>query len=368
MAEATSNTVANMAFPFPRFGANKTGKHQTGKSKMHLFTIAAMTPLPLLLAASTFGGFWALAAFVYMTLLAASLDALVARVSPAARGEEFPAANALSITLAFGHFAVLAAAVAGLSGDWLGLWEKVALFLAAGMFLGQVGNSNAHELIHRPGRGLRRLGRMVYRSHLFGHHGSAHLLVHHLAVATPDDPNTARAGESFYRFAPRAWRGSFRKGYRAESERLARRGGGFWRHPYFGDLLVTMALVAAALAYGGPAALGAFLGLSAYATIQLLMSDYVQHYGLTRAVRENGKPEPVGPQHSWDSAHWFTSGMMLNAPRHSDHHLNPQKPYPALDLIGAPRLPYSLPVMAALALMPRHWRRVMDPRLAALTR
>ncbi len=335
---------------------------------MHLFTLATLTPLPLVLAASAFGGIWALAALVYMTALAAGLDALVARVTPAGKGEEFPAANALSITLALGHFAVLAAAIAGLSGDWLGSWEKAALFLSAGMFLGQVGNSNAHELIHRPGRGLRRLGRMVYRSHLFGHHGSAHLLVHYLAVATRDDPNTARAGESFYRFASRAWQGSFRKGFLAESERLARRGGGFWQHPYFGDLLATMALVAAALAFGGPAALAAFLGLSAYATVQLLMSDYVQHYGLTRAMRENGKPEPVGPQHSCDSAHWFTSGLMLNAPRHSDHHLNPQKPYPALDLIGAPRLPFSLPVMAALALMPRLWRRVMDPRLAALTR
>lgn len=335
---------------------------------MHLFTLATLTPLPLLLAASAFGGIWALAAFVYMTALAAGLDALVARVSPAAKGEEFPAASTLSVVLALGHFAVLVLAVAGLSGGWLGIWEKAALFLSAGMFLGQVGNSNAHELIHRPGRGLRRLGRMVYRSHLFGHHGSAHLLVHHVAVATRDDPNTARAGESFYRFAPRAWRGSFRKGFRAESARLAQRGGGFWRHPYFGDLVATAALVGGAVILGGLPALAAFLGLSFYATAQLLMSDYVQHYGLTRTIGADGKPEPVGPQHSWDSSHWFTSGLMLNAPRHSDHHLNPQKPYPALDLIGAPRLPFSLPIMATLALMPRLWRRVMDPRLAALTR
>ena len=234
--------------------------------------------------------------------------------------------------------------------------------------LGQVGNSNAHELVHRSNRSLRRLGRLVYRSHIFGHHGSAHLLVHHVSVATPADPNTARAGESFYRFAPRAWIGSFRKGFRAESARRARRGDGIWRHPYFGDLVATLALVLGALAYGGPAALAAFFALSAYATVQLLMSDYVQHYGLTRGLQEGGSPEPVGPQHSWDSPHWFTSGLMLNAPRHSDHHLNPQKPYPALELTSAPRLPYSLPIMATLALMPRLWRRVMDPRLAALAR
>ena len=335
---------------------------------MIFFTIATLTPLPLLLAASTFGGIWAAAALVYMTALAAGLDALVSRVSPSQKGEEFPAADALSVVLAFGHFAVMASAVAGLAGDWLAFWERIALFLAAGMFLGQVGNSNAHELVHRSNRSLQRLGRLVYRSHLFGHHGSAHLLVHHVSVATPADPNTARAGESFYRFAPRAWIGSFRKGFRAESARRARRGDGIWRHPYFGDLVATLALVLGALAYGGPAALAAFFALSAYATVQLLMSDYVQHYGLTRGLQEGGSPEPVGPQHSWDSPHWFTSGLMLNAPRHSDHHLNPQKPYPALELTSAPRLPYSLPIMATLALMPRLWRRVMDPRLAALAR
>lgn len=335
---------------------------------MFLFTFATLAPLPLLLMASVTGGIWAFAALAYMTALAAGLDALVARVSPSAIGEEFPAADALSVVLAIGHFIVLASAVAGLSSSALGWAEKAALFLSAGMFLGQVGNSNAHELVHRSNRSLRRLGRLVYRSHLFGHHGSAHLLVHHVAVATPADPNTARAGESFYRFAPRAWIGSFRKGFRAESERRARRGVGFWRHPYFGDLVATLALVLGALAYGGPAALAAFFALSAYATVQLLMSDYVQHYGLARGIEEDGKPEPVGPQHSWDSPQWFTSGLMLNAPRHSDHHLKTQKPYPTLELTSAPRLPYSLPVMATLALMPRLWRRVMDPRLAALTR
>ena len=84
---------------------------------MIFFTIANLTPLPLLLAASTFGGIWAAAALVYMTALAAGLDALVSRVSPSQKGEEFPAADALSVVLAFGHFAVMASAVAGLAGD-----------------------------------------------------------------------------------------------------------------------------------------------------------------------------------------------------------------------------------------------------------
>ena len=58
---------------------------------------------------------------------------------------------------------------------------------------------------------------------------------------------------------------------------------------------------------------------------------------------------------------------MLNAPRHSDHHTHPTRPYPALrmpsDLV-APILPYSLPVMGALALYPRRWKKRMDPMVA----
>ena len=52
---------------------------------------------------------------------------------------------------------------------------------------------------------------------LYGHHTSAHRLVHHRFVATPGDPNTAALGESFWSFVPRAWGGAFIAGYEMES-------------------------------------------------------------------------------------------------------------------------------------------------------
>ena len=60
--------------------------------------------------------------------------------------------------------------------------------------------------------------------------------------------------------------------------------------------------------------------------------------------------------------------MMLNAPRHSDHHAHPARPFPQLSLPpgdAAPRLPRSLPVMACVACVPPLWRRMMDRRAAA---
>jgi len=73
----------------------------------------------------------------------------------------------------------------------------------------------------------------------------------------------------------------------------------------------------------------------------------------------------MGVRHSWNAPHWFSSALMLNAPRHSDHHTHPARVYPALRLTeDMPVLPRSLPAMATLALFPRLWRRVMDPRVA----
>ena len=60
---------------------------------------------------------------------------------------------------------------------------------------------------------------------------------------------------------------------------------------------------------------------------------------------------------------------MVNAPRHSDHHAHPARPYPALRLTPEnprPMLPYSLPVMASIATLPHLWRRVMDRRVARM--
>jgi alkane 1-monooxygenase len=327
------------------------------------FATATLLPLPLIAAAMVWGGIWALVAPLALTLLAATLDEIGARLAPPRPGAEFPVSGALSTAIGWAHFAVLAGAVWALAGGWLGALEKAAVFAAAGLWLGQVSNANAHELIHRSARGARRLGVAVYVSLLFGHHASAHPLVHHVRVATRDDPATARRGEGFWRYAPRAWRGGFREGWRAETAR--RRAGARGTHPYrvyAGGAVLAFGASLLLAEWGGVAA---HLALAGFAQMQLLLSDYVQHYGLERARRGDGRPEPVDARHSWNSPHPVSSWMMLNAPRHSDHHARPSRPYPALDLPqAAPMLPRSLPVMACLALWPRAWRRVMDPRVA----
>ncbi|MEL6960612.1 MAG: alkane 1-monooxygenase, partial [Pseudomonadota bacterium] len=255
------------------------------------------------------------------------------------------------------------AAIGGLTG--LSTIEKLLVYGGAGLFMGQVSNSNAHELIHRSDRRLRTLGRWVYISVLHGHHASAHMLVHHVHVGTKTDPNTARPGEGFYNFAWRAWRGEARAGFRAEQARLLRAGKPGWQNPYYVYATGGLGFLVLAALIGGVWGLIGALCLAGFAQTQLMMSDYVQHYGLYRRIGPNGKPEPVAARHSWNAPHIFSTALMLNAPRHSDHHANPRRPYPALELSeDMPMLPRSLPVMACVALYPRLWRKVMDPRAA----
>ncbi len=330
-----------------------------------LFALVTLTPVALLAAGALLGGGWLVAALLYITLFAGLMDRLIAGATrPAAPGTTQAPANALSALLAVLHFPLLYLAVWAVAGQaGLAPWERLVAFLAFGLFFGQVSNANAHELIHRSQRALHELGKWVYVSLMFGHHTSAHRYVHHVHVGTEADPNTAREGESFYHFAPRAWVGSFRAGLAEENRR--RKAGARGLHPYV--TYVAGGLVALALSWllAGAAGVAAHLALAGHATMQLLLSDYVQHYGLRRKAGPDGRPEPVGPQHSWNTPHRFTSLMMLNAPRHSDHHLHPARPYPELELEPTlPMLPCSLPVAGTLALFPRRWKRIMGRRLA----
>lgn len=333
---------------------------------MPLFAIATLAPALLISAGAVLGGLVLVAGLLYMTAFIASADALTRRAGPTGSETEFPAGTVLSIALGVVHFALLALVIWAIAeGDTLSSAEKAALFVAAGLFFGQVSNPNAHELIHARPRRLRSLGTWIYISMLYGHHSSAHTLVHHVRVATAADPATSRMGEGFYRYLLRAWIGGFREGWRAETRRGLASSRPLWLHPYLLYMGGAAVLLALTFVLTGPKGLLFHIWIAGYAQLQLLMSDYVQHYGLTRRIGPSGKLEPVGPEHSWNSPHRASSALMLNAPRHSDHHVRPLARYPELRLEPRmPMLPHSLPVMSCIALAPRLWRSVMDPLVA----
>ncbi len=329
------------------------------------FAVASLLPVALLGLGLWQGGVWLWVAFLYMAVLTILLDQLIPLVPGQSEATEFPGADLLLATIGLGTLILLPAATWAIAGpSALSPTERILTFFATGFWLGQVGHPAAHELIHRSRRTLFRLGAACYTAILFGQHASAHRLVHHRHVASREDPNSARAGESFYRFAPRAWTGSFRQGRAAETA-LRARAADPGLHPYAAYLVGSVAALILATLIAGLPGLLTWTALAPHAQSQILLSDYAQHYGLTRRRLPDGRLEPVGPGHSWNTAHWFTSAMMLNAPRHSDHHLHPARPFPALRLPdGAPCLPWPLPMACAMALAPRYWRRAIAPHLA----
>ncbi len=337
-------------------------------TQMPLFSIATLSPFLVLTMAAIWGNPFAWMAVGLITVLVFLLDRWVpvalANADPEA---EFPGSDRLLVILALAHFATLALSIWAIAGnDTLGRTEACLIAVAAALIMGQISHPVAHELIHRPGRRLRLMGRLIYTSILFGHHASAHLRVHHVHVGSKADPNSARWGEGIYRFMARAWLGGFRAGLHAENHLRNGRQGFDIRHPYLLYCGGAAVLIALCAGMGGWRAVAALVFIGTYAQVQILLSDYVQHYGLRRRHTPDGALEPVGPQHSWNAPHWASSAMTLNAPRHSDHHVTPARDFPGLQLTPEhmPCLPHALPVMAVVALVPPLWRKIMDPLCA----
>lgn len=246
--------------------------------------------------------------------------------------------------------------------------EKLAIFFGVGVINGTIGINYSHELMHQKNRLERRLADILLAMVLYSHFRSEHLLVHHRYVGTPRDPVTARMGESFYRFYPRVLRQCLASAWKAEKALLARKNLPVWNrtNPFwlYGALQLFFILLAFSL--GGWAGVGLFAMQAGTAIWQLELVNYVEHYGLTRKHLGDGKYERVQPRHSWNAAQRASNWLLINLQRHSDHHYKPDRRFPLLQNYteaDAPQLPYGYPVMTIAAMIPRLWRRVMNPRV-----
>lgn len=249
--------------------------------------------------------------------------------------------------------------------NWL---ELLVLFFGMGVITGTVGIVYAHELMHQKNKTERWLADILLSMVLYSHFRSEHLLVHHPYVGTPRDTVTARYNEGFHRYFFRVLKEGPGSAFRAEKEKLAKRDlpwhdslNPHWR--YWGLQAVMLLL---ALIVGGWLGLVLF-GVQALSAIwQLELTNYVEHYGLTRKHLGNGKYEHVKPHHSWNAAHKATNWLLINLQRHSDHHYKPDRRFPLLQNYSeseAPQLPFGYPIMTALAMMPPLWRARMNPRV-----
>ena len=250
------------------------------------------------------------------------------------------------------------------SGE-LNVAESIGLALTMGV-VGGIAINTAHELGHKRANSERWLSRVALAQTGYGHFFIEHNRGHHVKVATPEDPASSRLGESFWAFLPRTIAGSLRSAWGIEAARLDRLG-----KPHLSihnDILtawaMTVGLFAGLALVFGPVVLPCLVAQAVIGFSLLEVVNYLEHYGLLRQKKEDGRYERCRPEHSWNSNNVASNVLLYHLQRHSDHHANPTRRYQALRHVDeAPQLPTGYAGMIVLAWFPPLWRRVMDPIL-----
>lgn len=271
------------------------------------------------------------------------------------------------VTVPLHYVALIGALIFAMVADLSPLgW--VILAMTAGL-AGGVAVNTAHEMGHKRAAIDQWLAKFALAVPFYGHFSVEHNFGHHKHVATPEDPASARMGESIYRFALREMPGGLIRAWGIEKNRLARRGRSFWspHNEILQSYAISLVLQGGLIAlFGWPALL--FLAIhNLMAWFQLTSANYIEHYGLLRSKRPDGSYERCQPHHSWNSNHICSNLLLFHLERHSDHHANPQRRYQSLrDFEDVPRLPSGYFGMYLLAYVPSLWFKVMDKRLMAL--
>ena len=245
-------------------------------------------------------------------------------------------------------------------------WFGLALTVGA---VGGIGIANAHELGHKNTRIERWWAKVVLAQTGYGHFEIEHNRGHHVRVATPEDPASARFGESFWAFFPRSVIGAARSGWALEKKRLAFRGKGPWtlENDVLNAWIISVVLFGGVIVAFGPQLIPFLVVQAVFGFSLLEVVNYLEHYGLLRQQGPDGRYERVRPEHSWNSDHIATNMLLYGLERHSDHHANPVRRYQVLRTFDeAPQLPSGYGTMVGLAYLTPLWRKVMDPKVLAL--
>lgn len=243
-------------------------------------------------------------------------------------------------------------------------YAKVGMTTALGISCGVLGINAAHELGHRLTRFERNMSKMLLLTSLYMHFYIEHNRGHHKHVSTDDDPASSRYGEILYTFYFRTIWGSWMSAWNLEAQRLAKTSHSFWslHNEMLRFQLFQLAFVALIFfLFGWETALffmvGATMGFLLLETV-----NYIEHYGLRRKEKANGKYERVLPTHSWNSNHPMGRLLLLELSRHSDHHYMASRKYQLLRHFDeSPQMPTGYPGMMILAFFPPLWFRVMHP-------
>jgi alkane 1-monooxygenase len=335
----------------------------------------------LVVAGYNMGGGWIWLSVVFVFLVIPLIDYLLGLDTvntPTAEqkvvGEEFYY-RFVTYVWVFVQFAFFVWGGWAISSGGLTSWVEWSGFtIGFALVTGGIGITVAHELGHKKSRLERFYSQALLMTVCYMHFYIEHNRGHHVYVATPEDPATARRGESFYRFWFRSVFGGWTHAWRLERVARQRKGEAVWSlaNPMLLYVFVqTLFIVAFTVGFSMLA--GRFLwALPVFCVVQSVLAftllelvNYVEHYGIQRALLAPGQYERVNPLHSWNASHLVSNFFLFQLQRHSDHHYNAIKRYQVLDHYDeSPQLPFGYPTMILLALVPPVWFSVMDRKLA----
>ena len=242
--------------------------------------------------------------------------------------------------------------------------DIVGIILSASIVMATNGINVGHELGHRKSIIARTCSKILYLPSQYMHFYIEHNFGHHINVATPEDPATARYKQTLYSFWVTSVIRTYISAWKIQLRLLRVSKKSFLsikNDMIFYTLFQIIFLLFIYYNFG--------LYLTILSLVMSVVSflffetiNYVEHYGLLRKKELSGRYERVKPHHSWNSNHTIGRIVLYELTRHSDHHFKSSKKYQVLEsLEDCPHLPYGYPTSILLSLIPPVWFRIMNP-------
>lgn len=237
-------------------------------------------------------------------------------------------------------------------------YEVIGLIFSLAIVTGSLGINVAHELGHRQDHWERFLGKALLLPSLYMHFYIEHNHGHHLHAATPADPASARYNENFYAFWLRSVTSQYVNAWNIQKKQNTIAGRSFFsfKNDMFWYSTIQISYIGLIGFSFSWATAGIAIAIAVVSFTLLEIINYLEHYGLRRAMKKSGRYELVREIHSWNSNHALGRILLYELTRHSDHHYRASKKYQLLDYHDvSPQLPYGYPTMMVIALFPPLW-------------
>ncbi|QTY27291.1 alkane 1-monooxygenase [Flavobacterium sp. CS20] len=247
----------------------------------------------------------------------------------------------------------------------LSVVDKIGRIASMGTCCGVLGINVGHELGHRNTWYEKLMAKINLGTSLNMHFLHEHNIHHHQMVGTPEDPATAKYGDSVFIFWFRSMIGVYFKAWEVERQRLKKKGIPFFslRNEMIQDHIAEGAMIAAIWYFFGLPTVGYFVIAALIGHLLLETVNYIEHYGLKRE-KIGERYERVMPHHSWNSDHILGRLVLFELSRHSDHHYITSRKYQILrHMDTSPQMPTGYPGMMMLSTIPPLWFSIMNPKI-----